>query len=104
MPDMGSITIGRKAAEDIRDRQVVVSIDGRTVASLLFGESITLPVEAGRHRLKVHNTLVWKTAEFDVTPGNEVRFTAVNRAGFGTYAMLSLLGVGPLYVSLRRDA
>jgi hypothetical protein len=31
-----------------------------------------------------------------------VRFSAVNRAGFGSMALVVLLGVGPLYVTFDR--
>jgi hypothetical protein len=51
----------------------------------------------------VHNTLVWKTVEFTVGPAEHARFSVVNRASFGTYAMISLLGVGPLYVTVERE-
>jgi hypothetical protein len=40
--------------------------------------------------------------EFDVAPGEHVRFLTVNRAGFGSMALVALLGVGPLYVTLDR--
>ena len=52
--------------------------------------------------MRVSNTLVWKTLEFDVKPGEQVRFDAINRAGKLTYPMLVLLGAGPLYVSVKR--
>jgi hypothetical protein len=50
------------------------------------------------------NTLLWKTVEFDVKHGEHVRFEAVNRAGRITYPMLVMLGVGPLFLTLRRIA
>jgi hypothetical protein len=69
---------------------------------LLFGQSIIRDVAPGPHTLRVHNTLVWKTVRFDVKPGEQVRFEAINRAGHLTYPMLVILGAGPLYVTLRR--
>ena len=98
-----SITIARTSQEDIRQRQIVVSLDGDRIGTLLFNQTLTHPLEPGRHKLRVHNTLVWKSVEFDVPPGAEVRFVVINRAGFGTYAMLTLLGTGPLYLTLRRE-
>jgi hypothetical protein len=50
----------------------------------------------------VHNTLVWKTIDFVLAPGEQAFFEAVNRAGSSTYLVVALLGVGPLYVRLRR--
>jgi hypothetical protein len=96
------ITVSRRS-HDVQQRQLEVSLDGEHVATLMFGEETTREVAPGTHRLRVHNTLVWRTADFDLAPGEHVRFSAVNRAGPGTYSMLSMLGVGPLYVSLRRE-
>jgi hypothetical protein len=96
------LTVERTSPDDVRHRQIVVSLDGAPLATLLFGESVTRDITAGRHRLRAHNTLVWKTAEFDVAPGEQARFMAVNRAGPGTMALVGLLGVGPLYVTLQR--
>jgi hypothetical protein len=101
--DSGRITVTRTSEEDVRIRQLVVSIDGESAGTLRYGESITKELEPGSHRLRVHNTLVWKTVDLDLHAGEHARFTAVNRAGFGTYSMVGLLGAGPLYVSIRRD-
>ena len=101
--ESGRITVARTSEQDVRIRQLVVSIVGKNAGTLLFGESMTQEVEPGPHRLRVHNTLVWKTVELEIGAGEHVRFTAVNRAGFGTYSMVGLLGAGPLYVGLRRD-
>jgi hypothetical protein len=95
------ITVDRRSERDIRDRQVVVSVDGKTLGTLLFGQSLTTAIAPGRHWLRAHNTLVWKTVDFDLAPGEQATFEVVNRAGFGTYA-LSILGSGPLYLDLAR--
>ncbi len=97
------VTIARRDGEDARERQVVVAIDGETVATLMFGGSITREVAPGRHRLRAHNTLVWKTLDFDVQAGESAAFTVVNRPGRGTFGLLSLLGARPLYLDLRRE-
>ncbi len=98
------ITVARQAEDDLRIRQLVVSIDGEKVATLLYGESVTRELPPGPHRLRVHNTLVWKTIDLDLAPGEHATFTAVNLAGFGTVSMLGLLGAGPLYVRVVRDS
>jgi hypothetical protein len=97
------VTVTRRSDNDARERQVVVSIDGRNVATLMFGDSVTHEVEPGRHRLRVHNTLVWKTENLDLQPGETATFTVVNRPGTGTSGLLSLIGARPLYVELRRE-
>jgi hypothetical protein len=96
------ITVSRRDARDVRDRQIVVSLDGEPLATLLFGDAVTREVAAGSHRLRAHNTLFWKTHAIDLTPGEEAHFVVVNRAGVGTFSLLGLLGVGPLYLTFER--
>ena len=102
-PGTATITVTRKSPTDLKVRQIYISIDGRTAAELLFGQSFTTSVPAGPHRLRANNTLVWKTLDTDLKPGEHARFTVVNRPGFGTYAMLSLLGGGPIYLIFERE-
>ena len=97
------ITISRKDPKDVRDRQIVVSLDGEPLATLLFGHETTREVAPGDHRLRAHNTLFWKTLEVSIAPGEHARFTVVNRAGMGTFSLLGLLGVGPLYLTFERQ-
>lgn len=98
------VVIARTSDDDARERQVVLSLDGRKIATLMFGGTITRELEPGPHRLRAHNTLVWKTVDFDVQPGETAVFTVVNRPGRGTFGLLSLIGARPLYVEVRRDA
>ncbi len=63
------ITIPRRSPEDVRQRQIYISVDGRTVAELLYGETFTGPVSACPHRLRANNTLVWKTLDCTLAPG-----------------------------------
>lgn len=97
-----SVTITRTSPADYQTRQLVVSLDGRHVGTLLWGETVTCHPEPGPHTLRVHNTLVWKTAQFTLAPGEQVFFEAVNRTGRGTLLMTVLFGIGPLYVTLTR--
>ena len=97
-----SVTVTRTSEEDFKSRQLIVWIDGERVADLLWGDSITRDLETGPHRIRVSNTLVWKTVQFDVRPGQQVFFEAINRPGWGSLPMLVVLGVGPLFVTLRR--
>lgn len=97
-----TLTVLRNSKHDIGERHLVVSLDGHKLGYLLFRQSLTRTIEPGHHRLKVHNTLVWKTMEFDVAPGEHVRFLACNKMGSGSFSMLLLIGVGPLSVTLER--
>jgi hypothetical protein len=97
-----SVTIARTHATDIGFRQLVITLDGERLGDLLYGDAMQRDVAPGLHRLRVSNTLVWKTLEFDVKPGEQVRFEAINRAGKLTYPLLVLFGAAPLYVTVRR--
>jgi hypothetical protein len=97
-----TVTVTRTDPADVQQRQLVVYIDGKRLGEVLFGESLTHEVLPGPHRLRVSNTLVWKTIAFEAKPGETIRFEAINRAGRLTYPMMVIMGVGPLYVTLRR--
>ena len=97
-----SVTITRTSEADVKTRQLIVWIDGNKVSTLLWGDSVTCELEPGRHRLRVSNTLVWKTVEFTLGPGEQVFFEAINRTGPGSIFFLIIMGVGPLYVTVKR--
>lgn len=96
------LTVERRDPGDVQVRQIVVTLDGEPFATLLYGGTVTRAISAGPHRLRIHNTLVWKNVTFDAAPGQHVRFRAVNRAGLGSATLLALLGAGPLYVTVER--
>lgn len=97
------VTVVRKDETDIRDRQIVVSIDGEPLATLLYGQQVTKDVPPGPHRLKAHNTLFWKNIALELKPGEHARFVVINRAGTSTFSLLGTLGVGPLYLTFERQ-
>ena len=99
-----SLTIVRTSNEDFKDRQIYLTLDDQKVGTLLFGETFTTELDPGTHRLKFNNTFVWKTIDFDIKIGEQVRFEVINRPGKLTYPMLLIVGVGPLYLKVRRMA
>jgi hypothetical protein len=99
-----SITIHRTSPEDTQQRQIVVKLDGERVGELMFGDSMTIPVTPGHHRLRIDNTWNWKTLDLDVAPGEQLRFSTQSKAGRFTWFLVGTLGVGPMYVSVQREA
>ena len=97
-----TLTVARQSPDDVGIRQVIVSLDGEEFGVLLNGESVTKDVAPGEHRLRLYNTLVWKNVPLDLKPGEHARFLVTNRAGFGTYALVAALGVGPIYLKIER--
>ena len=87
------LTIHRTSAEDCRDRQVIFTLDGEPIGQLLFGQTLTLDVTPGTHRLRANNTLVWKTAEVLAPAGAHVHYTCINYVPRGMFYMLAMFGV-----------
>lgn len=99
----GTITVRRNSEEDAQQRQIIVKVDGESAGELLYGDTISIPVKAGHHRLRVDNTWNWKTLELDVAAGEHLKFQTASRAGRLTWFLVSLLGAGPIYVSIKRE-
>ena len=97
-----TITIARTSAEDIGHREILVSLDGESIAILAYGDRVTRAVAPGTHEVRVHNTLIRKRQALDLKPGEHATLLAVNRAGRGTSSVLAFLGAGPVYLSLDR--
>ncbi len=96
------VTVSRTSLDDIKQRQIIVKLDGERLGELMHGDEIARVVEPGRHRLNVDNTWNWKTLDFELAPEQEARFRVVNRGGRFTWFLVGTLGVGPIYVSIAR--
>jgi hypothetical protein len=96
------VTVARTDRQDIQIRQVYVRLDRGKSVALLYGESFTIEIQPGRHRLDVHNTLFWKHVTFHVEPGEHLEFMLINRGGRFTYPLIMLMGVAPLYLTVRQ--
>ena len=101
-PGTARITITRQSDDDVGLREIYVSLDGTEIAVLLSGDEVTRDVPTGAHRLKAHNTLFWRTHHLTLAPGDHVRYTAVNRAGWGMLGLMGSIGVAPLYLTFKR--
>ena len=98
------LTIHRTSPDDVKDRQIIMSLDGRKLVTLLYGQTHTCEILPGPHTLRANNTLVWKTVAFEAAPGEDVHYTCTNRAPGSLFYLLFLFGVGPMYVTLTRGA
>ena len=97
------ITICRQSPEDAGYREVFVSIDGERVAIMQFGETCTVEVKPGPHRIRAHNTLFWKTHDIVLRPGEHARFIAINKTGRISFGLLFMLGAFPIYLTFERE-
>ena len=87
----------------MQERELYVSVDGGPNAILRYGDSVTLPVSPGHHRLRVHNTLSRRHAEFDAVPGDRIRFSAANVRGQGFELLAMFFGIAPMHTVLERQ-
>ena len=98
------VTVRRQSIDDIGIREIHVSLDNEPLGMLKAGQAVTREVPPGAHRLRVHNTLFWRTQEFRVQVGEHASFMAINRAGWGTYSIVALLiGGMMIYLTLERE-
>jgi len=96
------LVVSRTLSADVGQRQVYVSLDGEDIATLLVGQSVTRDIPPGAHRLRLNNTLVWKTLDFDAAPGEVIEYHFANRAGRFALPFLAVMGVAPLYLTVER--
>lgn len=99
---LAALTVSRCVGGDIGHREVFVSLDGHEFAILRHGDSVTREVLPGPHRLRIHNTMFWKTIDVELAVGERVEFSTLNRAGWGTYGIATFLGAGPVYLDVAR--
>lgn len=97
------VTVRRTAAEDAQDRQVYISLDGEDWGTLYFGKELTCEIAPGRHTVKANNTLMRRTVEFDVKPGEHVRFQCINKTHWTGMLFMAFLGAAILTVKLVRE-
>jgi hypothetical protein len=96
------LLITRASERDVRNRQIFVSLDGTSIGDVLFNESIERTIEPGAHYMRVHNTLFWKTIDFEAAPGETVHFDVINYAGRGFLSIVLIIGVAPLFLAVER--
>ena len=100
---VATITVTRQAPEDAGIREIYVSVDGEQIAILKNGEAVTHDLPAGPHRIRVHNTLFWKTQDLVLKPAEHARFKAANKTGWASFGFLMVLGAAPLYLMFERE-
>lgn len=97
------LTISRTSPDDVKQRQIIIKLDGEWIGDLMYGKTLTRSIEAGRHEIRFDNTWKKKTETFEAAPGKHVKFRVVNTAPGCTWALVATLGAGPMYVSVERE-
>jgi hypothetical protein len=101
--DRSWVTLRRNASDDMQERELYVSLDGKRLGILLYGDQPTFSITPGRHELRVHNTISRKKVEFDATPGQHVRFETSNVRGRGFAYLAFFLGAALMRTRLDRE-
>lgn len=97
------ITVCRQSPEDAGYREVFVSIDDESVAVMEYGQTCTFEVKPGPHTVCAHNTLIWKTHQIVLRPGEHAKFIAINTTGRISFGLLFMLGAFPVYLTFERE-
>ncbi|MGE3959639.1 MAG: hypothetical protein AB7H96_23185 [Vicinamibacterales bacterium] len=99
------LTVRRQSKDDVGIRDIYVSLDDERIAVLFAGQEVSREITPGPHRLRVHNTLFWKTIDFEVKVGEHASFMVVNRRGFGTFSVFAyLIGANILYLTVEKES
>ena len=97
------LTVRRTSDEDIKERELYVSLDGQRLGILRYGDLATVPISPGRHELRVHNTLSTKTDTFDAASGQHLRFRMANVRGRGFAYWAIFVGAALMWTLLERE-
>jgi hypothetical protein len=81
-----TVTVHRTATHDVRERELYVSIDHGPNSILRFGDSVSRRI-----------------AEFDIAPGQEIRFKAVNVRGKGYLWTAAFFGFALMFTELEAE-
>ncbi|MGE3841185.1 MAG: hypothetical protein AB7I50_06330 [Vicinamibacterales bacterium] len=100
MAETCRITVTRRTPDDERERQLYVSLDGERLGTLMFGRELGRDCDPGAHRLRVHNTLCWRTLDFEIGPGEHLTFTTANLIPTLFVGIAAALGAAPMFVRL----
>ena len=102
--EQAKLTIARTSDDDVKQRQIIIKLDGEWIGELMYGKTLTRAIPAGRHEIRFDNTWKKKTETFEAAPGEHVKFRVTNKTGRFTWALVATIGAGPMYVEVEREA
>lgn len=102
MEKLARLIISRKDERDIKFRETIVTLDGKEIANLKFGESVERDVQVGSHVLQGTNRM-FKTPEVEITlAAGEVVTFATGNIPNGCFGFLMILQMAPPSIFLQR--
>jgi hypothetical protein len=97
------LTITRNSPGDFQDRQIYVFVDGEPWGKIRYGRPMTREIPPGPHTVRVNNTLLSDSLDFDALPGEHVRLRCCNGMPRAGWLMMIFLHVTYLLVMLERE-
>jgi hypothetical protein len=98
----GVLRLSRVSDRDIKMRGLQILVDGEHLTDLSYGRTQEFPLAPGEHTLVATNTVSTQRDTFQVQPGRTVAYETANvLTGVGG-VMMSILGIGPYRVELKR--
>ena len=102
--EQARVTLLRTSKRDNEKRVLITKLDDQPFATLSYGKSASRAISPGKHTLNVNNTFLWKNHSFEIAPGEHITFQLINRSGRFTYMLVVVLGAGPMYIDIERQA
>ena len=103
MEGSAQLTVSRTSPEDVQQRQIILKFYGQKIASLTFVHSKTVELGPGKHTLLFDSTWKKEKVEFEVQPGEHVRFKVVNQMSTFGWILATSLGAGPMKLIVERE-
>jgi hypothetical protein len=97
-----TLTVVRDTPDDVQDRWVRLWVDGKFWEILRYGQTLSMTIAPGHHRLRAHNTLNAHTIEFNAGPGDHIRVRCHNAISRGGFLSILMIGVAVIRVRLER--
>lgn len=97
------LTLRRTSPDDMQERELYASLDGRRIAILLYGDAPTFAIAPGEHELRMHNTISRRAVTFEAAPGQHIRFETSNVRGKGFAYFAFFLGAAMMKTRLDRE-
>lgn len=103
-PQPATLVMTRDTADDVQDRWVRVSLDGKFWDIRRYGMTLATEIPRGHHTVTAHNTLTKHSIEFDARPGEYIKLRCHNAISRGGFLSILMIGVAGIRVRLERVA
>lgn len=97
MAATATIYVERKSERDIKFRDLYIVVDDQPEKTLLFGQSVEIPVTPGEHEIKATTRLFTVREKFQVREGETIRFEGINVVKPGVLNVMAFISGSVAY-------